>query len=72
MQSNKLTPNKSKKKSPIKSNRDSASKSKQSPSKESSEHFTMETKFELEDENDKSGYSLEGIAGMVRITPGKD
>ena len=76
MQTQKLTPSKSKKTSPLKSKRDSASKmaSKASPQKDKNfeEHFTLDTKFRLDEENEGNEYSLEGIAGMVRITPGKD
>ena len=32
----------------------------------------MEAKFQLDQENENNEYSLEGIAGMVRITPGKE
>lgn len=70
----KLTPSK-KKLSPSKSKKISGSKpaGKTSPLKETPyENFMLDSKFNLDDENGSGEYSLEGIAGMVKITPGKD
>lgn len=65
---NKLTPNKSRKNSPSKPKRESPEKSGMVKA-ENFDNFKLDTRFNLDDETE---YTLEGIAGMVRITPGKE